>query len=234
VFYAIYSRSLFERLSSAEERPLMLVTQYRMHREIRSFPSKLMYEGQLRDGRQSARAGDISLACSFRDKQLNVPLRPYVVIDTQLLRSQEFRGSSGSYSNEIESCLVAALCLALVGHRSTAAMGIGVITPYSDQKRSIIGLLGASPLTHAVEVDTVDGFQGREKDVVLLCCVRANKSGEAGFFGDVRRLNVALTRAKHHMFVIGDLGTLSSAVPAFKSLSGDARRRGCVVQLELR
>jgi superfamily I DNA and/or RNA helicase len=231
--HAVYSLSLFERLIAREQRPLMLVTQYRMHPEICAFPSTFMYGGRLRDGgRPTPADAKVSSLTVLWGNEMKVPLRPYLFINTGLLCTQEIRGSSGSYSNEKECSLSVALCQALLcDGQATAAMSIGIITPYSDQKRSIIRLLERSRLADSVEVDTVDGFQGREKDVILLCCVRANSRGDVGFFGDSRRLNVALTRAKQHLFVVGDLGTLSSASPAFKALSADATQRGCVLEL---
>ena len=77
---------------------------------------------------------------------------------------------------------------------------IGVITPYAGQARLIRSLCE----TTGVEVDTVDGFQGREKEVIIISCVRSNRHGEIGFLADTRRMNVALTRAKRKLIVIGD------------------------------
>ncbi len=89
---------------------------------------------------------------------------------------------------------------------------IGVITPYDDQRDLISSLL-----PEEVEVKTVDGYQGREKEVIVLSFVRSNRKGELGFLKDLRRLNVSLTRAKRKLILIGDSSTLS-AHPTYKRL----------------
>ena len=83
---------------------------------------------------------------------------------------------------------------------------IGVITPYAGQARLIRSLCE----TAGVEIDTVDGFQGREKEVIIISCVRSNRQGEIGILADTRRMNVALTRAKRKLIVIGDSATLGN------------------------
>ena len=82
---------------------------------------------------------------------------------------------------------------------------IAVITPYSAQARLLRDLI---PDT-GVEIDTVDGFQGREKEVVIISLVRSNDKGELGFLNDTRRMNVALTRARRKLIVFGDSATLA-------------------------
>ncbi|MGL5095063.1 MAG: ATP-binding protein, partial [Planctomycetia bacterium] len=83
---------------------------------------------------------------------------------------------------------------------------VAVITPYAGQVRFLRELLVDAK---GVEIDTVDGFQGREKEVVVLSLVRSNAAGTIGFLSEVRRTNVAWTRAKRKLIVIGDTATLS-------------------------
>jgi superfamily I DNA and/or RNA helicase len=83
---------------------------------------------------------------------------------------------------------------------------IAVITPYAAQARLLREMITAEGL----EIDTVDGFQGREKEVIVISLVRSNPAGEVGFLSDVRRMNVALTRARRKLIVIGDSATLAS------------------------
>ena len=90
---------------------------------------------------------------------------------------------------------------------------IAIIAPYAAQVR----LLRRNTSYKAIEIDTVDGFQGREKECVLISTVRSNPEGEIGFLGDARRMNVAITRARRKLIVIGDSATLGVS-PFFKSL----------------
>ena len=83
---------------------------------------------------------------------------------------------------------------------------IAVIAPYAAQVRLLREQLDVA----ALEIDSVDGFQGREKEAVVISLVRSNAKGEIGFLADVRRMNVALTRARRKLLVIGDSATLSS------------------------
>jgi superfamily I DNA and/or RNA helicase len=88
------------------------------------------------------------------------------------------------------------------------AKDIAVIAPYAAQVRMIRQLANDGLGESDLEVDTVDGFQGREKEAVVISLVRSNKDGEIGFLSDERRMNVALTRAKRKLIVIGDSATL--------------------------
>jgi superfamily I DNA and/or RNA helicase len=82
---------------------------------------------------------------------------------------------------------------------------IAVITPYAAQVRLLREQLPIAGL----EIDTVDGFQGREKEAVVISLVRSNTTGEIGFLGDIRRMNVALTRARRKLIIIGDSATIA-------------------------
>ncbi|HEY7157164.1 MAG TPA: C-terminal helicase domain-containing protein, partial [Gemmataceae bacterium] len=94
-----------------------------------------------------------------------------------------------------------------------SASDVAVIAPYAAQVRRLRELLPVAGL----EIDSVDGFQGREKEVVVLSLVRSNREDEIGFLADVRRLNVALTRARRKLLVIGDSATLS-ILPFYRRL----------------
>lgn len=93
---------------------------------------------------------------------------------------------------------------------------IGIISPYKSQVRTlkdkIFALLrqwiGVQAPQDYIEINTVDAFQGREKDVIIFSCVRSNKERALGFVSDFRRMNVAITRAKHCLFVVGNSATL--------------------------
>lgn len=85
---------------------------------------------------------------------------------------------------------------------------MGVLTPYAAQARALSRALRGDPATAAAETATVDGFQGREKEVILFSAVRSNAGGRVGFLADARRANVALTRARRGVVVVGDAHTL--------------------------
>jgi len=87
-----------------------------------------------------------------------------------------------------------------------APQHIGIITPYAAQVRLLREML-PDP---ALEIDTVDGFQGREKEVIVISFVRSNDTGEIGFLADLRRTNVAMTRARRKLLMIGDSATLAA------------------------
>mmetsp|Transcript_34747 Transcript_34747/g.115144 ORF Transcript_34747/g.115144 Transcript_34747/m.115144 type:complete len:177 (-) Transcript_34747:72-602(-) len=101
---------------------------------------------------------------------------------------------------------------------------IGVITPYNAQAL----LLQRSLCEEEVEVKSVDGFQGREKELIVFSAVRSNAKRQLGFVADHRRLNVALTRARRGLVIVGDEATLA-ADPTWRELLSFYRRRRCVV-----
>ena len=120
----------------------------------------------------------------------------------------EERGRHGeSKLNRLEARCIAKVAQALLA--DVAASDLGVITPYRAQAAEIRRRLRADGISPEVEVNTVDGFQGREKDAILFSAVRSNAKGRVGFLGDARRLNVGLTRARRALFVVGNQRTLS-------------------------
>jgi len=92
--------------------------------------------------------------------------------------------------------------------RGLPATDVGVITPYDAQVRVLRDLL-RDACAAGLEVSSVDGFQGREKEAIIVDLVRGNERGELGFLRDTRRMNVALTRAKRFLLVVGDSATLA-------------------------
>jgi ATP-dependent RNA/DNA helicase IGHMBP2 len=188
--------SLFERLveSFGDAAKVTLAEQHRMNARIMAFPSEALYGGALRAHPAVAdRAVDDA---------------PLEVVDTAG-RGFEDGTPEGSDSkhNEGEAELAAAEV------RRVLALGvpageIAVISPYDAQVQRLRSLL-APEVEAGLEVDTVDGFQGREKEAVVVSLVRANDAGEVGFLADVRRMNVALTRARSKLVVVGDGATVS-------------------------
>jgi len=178
-----------------------LEIQYRMHAQIMRFSSDEFYEGSLQADESVAEHVAGGLEGATEDVRLGQPL--YFVDTAGAGYNEETEEQGESLLNRREAALVqrAAGCLRRLG---IAPSNIGIITPYAAQVRHLRKLIDWEKL----EVDTVDGFQGREKEVVLISLVRSNDRSEVGFLKDVRRMNVALTRARRLLMVIGDSGTI--------------------------
>ncbi len=203
-----FELSLLERLHGiyGEQITRMLDVQYRMHRQIMDFSSGQFYEGKL-IAHDSVGAHLLSQIDSVAATELTQC--PITFIDTAGAGWDEQLEPEGeSRFNPHEAALtvkkVKQLC-----ESGLPSADIAVIAPYAAQVRLLKELfLQADFETAGLEVDTVDGFQGREKEAVVITTVRSNSTGEIGFLGDRRRMNVALTRARRKLIVIGDSATL--------------------------
>jgi len=225
-----YDRSLFQRLEEAGEKVYMLNEQYRMHPKISHFPRHIFYKGALKDGikvKKSDYGSPLLQAITSR-----VPaFQPFTVLD---LDSQEERGGT-SLSNSTEAHLAVHLYVSLrqITNGLSASSRVAVITPYSQQAgllRRYFGDLLGTDYTKFVEVNTVDAFQGRESNVVIFSAVRAAGSRGIGFLNDVRRMNVALTRAKYFLFVIARCESITIN-PYWNDLVEHARDTNSVVRV---
>ena len=186
------SLSLFERLARAQPGAMStLLEQHRMNEQIMRYPSDALYGGKLRAHPAVARHA--------------IDGSPVELIDTAGRGfEEETPQESDSKLNEGEAELVAAevrKLLALLPPRD-----IAVISPYDAQVQKLRQLLHE---VEELEIDTVDGFQGREKEAVVVSLVRSNPAGELGFVADIRRINVALTRARKKLIVVGDSATIA-------------------------
>ena len=182
----------------------MLVTQHRMHRDIMAFPSDSKYGGLLSAAPEVAghTLEDLGVAPD--------PLRPGVLhfIDSAGTGwSEERGGDDPSTANPAMAARTAAEVRRLLS-RGLPAGEVAVITPYLAQVRHLRDALRGE-VDAGLEIDTVDGFQGREKEAVVVDLVRSNDDGEIGFLADTRRMNVALTRARRFLLVVGDSATLA-------------------------
>ncbi|MGM0574273.1 MAG: AAA domain-containing protein [Myxococcota bacterium] len=199
-------RTVFERLAVSGDDDLlrMLVVQHRMHETLMSFPSAASYEGRLvaSDAVRAHRLVDLPGVAPD-------PLRPgpLVFVDTAGKGWEERRGEEDpSTWNPRQAERTAAEIRRLLG-RGVPPGDVAVITPYHAQARRLRHLL-SDAVRAGLEVGTVDGFQGREKEAVVVDLVRSNDAGDLGFLRDVRRMNVALTRARRFLLVLGDSATL--------------------------
>ncbi|MFB6266255.1 MAG: IGHMBP2 family helicase [Halodesulfurarchaeum sp.] len=221
--------TLFERLAERHPRIRdMLRVQYRMHETIMGFSSERFYDGEL-EAAPSVTAHTLSdLAIdptTLSPPDILDPGAPLVFVDTADLDAPE-RQRSGSTSRENpgEATIVKTLAESLL-EAGVDPRDIAVISPYDDQ----VDRLSSELDREGLEVDTVDGFQGREKEVVLVSLVRSNKRGEIGFLAEERRFNVAVTRAKRKVVVVGDGETVTRA-PVFEEFVEYAADSGRLVR----
>ncbi|XP_070273142.1 5'-3' DNA helicase ZGRF1 [Myotis yumanensis] len=187
-------QTLFDRLCLMGHKPVLLRTQYRCHPAIAAVANDLFYGGGLRNGVSEAERGPLlawlPTLCFY-----NVP-------------GQEQMEGGNSFHNEAEAAFTLTLIRSLVAGGIPGTM-IGVITLYKSQLGKLCHLLGAMDLDRpqlaAVQVSTVDAFQGAEKEVVVLSCVRTR---QVGFIDSEQRVNVALTRGRRHLLIVGHLACL--------------------------
>ena len=196
-------QSLMQRLFQREGESIFrrLTVQYRMHQQIMEFSSQRFYDGSL--------IADASVKshrlCDLPGiTELPITTAPIEFIDTAGAGYDEQLEPDGqSKLNPQEANLVVRLVRELMD-AGVQEDQIAIIAPYAAQVRLLRGRLDTADL----EIDTVDGFQGREKEVVIITMVRSNEQQEIGFLADERRTNVALTRARRKLIVIGDSATL--------------------------
>lgn len=224
----MYSRSLFERFQQAGCPTMLLSVQYRMHPQIRDFPSRYFYQGRLSDSESVIKLPDEAY---YKDPLL----RPYIFYDIRHGR-ESHRGGSVSYQNIHE----AQFCLRLYEHiqKTVKSLGlpkisVGIITPYKLQlkclQREFEEVLNSEE-GKDIYINTVDAFQGQERDVIIMSCVRASTHG-VGFVADIRRMNVALTRARRALWVMGNANALIQSED-WAALIADARSRNCYMDMD--
>ena len=177
--------------------------QYRMHESIMQFPSAEFYEGVL-IAHESVRQHRLCDLTGVTANELtNAPIR---FIDTAGADFTEQVESAGASRFNPKEAALACRKIQELLRAGVPANAIAVIAPYAAQVR----LLREKLSVPGLEIDSVDGFQGREKEAVIISLVRSNPEGEVGFLADVRRMNVAMTRARRLLLMIGDSATLSS------------------------
>ncbi len=201
--------TIFERLARrlGDQACTLLMVQYRMHADLMAFPSASMYDGHL----QAAPSVAAHRLADLPGVDGPDPLRPgpLVFIDTAGKGWEEERDEQSddpSTSNRRQGQRLVAEVRRCI-ERGVAPDDIAVITPYYAQRRLLANALAAEVM-EGLEVGTVDSFQGREKEAVFVDLVRSNPGGELGFLKDVRRMNVAITRARRFLMVLGDSATL--------------------------
>ncbi|XP_048201340.1 probable helicase senataxin [Perognathus longimembris pacificus] len=198
---------------------VQLTIQYRMHPDICLFPSNYIYNKSLKTNRLTE-----ANRCSS-----DWPFQPYLVFD---VADGSERRDNDSYVNIQEIKLVMEIMKLIKDkRRDTTFRNIGIITHYKAQKTMIQKDLDKEfDRKGSAEVDTVDAFQGRQKDCIIVTCVRASATqGSIGFLASLQRLNVTITRAKYSLFILGHLRTLMEN-EHWNHLIQDAQKRGAIVK----
>lgn len=204
-----FNISLMERLMQRDGESLsrQLRTQYRMHEQIMGFSSQEFYDNALVADPLVAghRLTDLPNVVSSELTDTSVQF-----IDTAGAGyDEEQDADSESRANPQEATLALRKARELID-ASLPADNVAVISPYSAQVRLLREEAEMDPALRELEINSIDGFQGREQEAVIISMVRSNADGEIGFLADTRRMNVAMTRARRKLIVIGDSATIGA------------------------
>lgn len=214
--------TLMERI--VENKPevvQLLKVQYRMNEEIMRFSSDWFYNGEVEAAPEVKFRGilDYDTPMTWVDSEES---------DTQEEKqyNEEFLGSTYGRINKVEAEQTLEVLQSYLSRISKERIlderiDIGIISPYRAQVQYLRKLIRKQeffkPFRHLISVNTVDGFQGQERDVIIISLVRSNEKGEIGFLGDLRRMNVAITRARMKLIIMGDVNTMAKH-PFYKRL----------------
>jgi hypothetical protein len=225
----LVNRSLFEQCWDGglpADAQCLLTIQHRMHPDIAAYVSAASYESQLQN------APEVEAYDYITRKPFPVALH---FVDTEGMRGgRERRGPGGALRNEAE-VRVAAQVVRLLDERAPREMTMAVIAMYAEQVERLRQALGRRRFKRTVKIDTVDSFEGREEDIVVISLVRSNERGRIGFLRVPNRLNVAISRAKRLVACIGDSATLRSGDESMYGMLVEASRStgGWMSALEL-
>jgi AAA domain len=197
---------LFSRMVACGVPPYMLDTQYRMHPGIAMFPSDLFYGGLLRNGVSAPERRPLA-GFPWPREEFPVAFIP--------VKGVEMDDGVSKYNEDEANAACEAVSMLLQGGQCSVS-DIAVVTPYAAQARLIRRMTRRMTNSQGppyIEVSSVDGFQGREKEAVVFSAVRSNDYGAIGFTSDWRRINVSFTRARRALIVIGNDQTLRRGDP---------------------
>ena len=212
-------KTLFEELIKIYPfKSQLLDVQYRMNSLLMKFPNAEFYNNNLKS---DSSVDDITINDILTTTEKEDPM---LFVDTSSVDEDGERHLKDSKSiiNEIEAEIAIKLANDYLKIGLTED-DIGIISPYADQVKII---QEKTP----VEVKTVDGFQGREKEIIIISTVRSNENGNIGFLRDLRRLNVAITRAKRKLIIIGNINTLKTN-PTYARLIEFARENNVLIEV---
>ena len=208
--------TLMERIVQRKPQVVTLLqTQYRMNERIMRFSSNWFYQGMVQPAPQVGHR-------SILDYD-----HPMMWIDSAVAEGQEeFVGETFGRINKVEAELTLDALQNYIDKIGKQRMlderiDTGIISPYRAQVQYLRKLIrrreGFKPFRHLISVNTVDGFQGQERDIIIISLVRSNDDGQIGFLADLRRMNVAITRARMKLIILGDSRTLTRH-PFYKKL----------------
>ena len=201
-------RTLLQRIQKKmPETVSMLTIQYRMHEDIMRFPSRWFYQNKLEAAPEVGHRNILEFDS------------PMTWVDTAALGLTETQVAENfGRLNKPEAELLVTQLREYIERIGIArileeTIDFGLISPYRVQVQYIRHLIKQNrffnPIRHLITIHTVDGFQGQERDVIFISLVRANENGDIGFLNDLRRMNVAMTRARMKLIIIGDTPTLT-------------------------
>lgn len=228
---AYFGRSLFERLSKLGQKKHLLKIQYRMHPSISSFPNTKFYEKRIIDAPE---VKETSYERRFLEGEM---YGSYSFI--HVARGKEDFDKGHSPRNLVEAAVISQIIANLFKEYSVSKqkVSVGVVSPYKGQVGLIQETLGKKYSNYSengfsVSVRSVDGFQGGEEDIIIISTVRSNGTGSVGFLANHQRTNVALTRARYCLWIIGNGTTLANSRSVWNDLVRDAQTRGCFYNAE--
>ena len=197
------SNTLLEKcIALHPESVVMLEEQYRMHTDIMTYSGTVFYNNLLK------------AHASVAQHQLHDDLAAITFIDTAGCSFDEKQDGTRISNPEEASLLIRHLESLLTDYQFETLPTIGVISPYKEQVNTLkeLSLHSEKVVQHTsqIAINTIDSFQGQEKDVIYISMVRSNDKNEIGFLADIRRMNVAMTRAKKRLVIIGDSSTLGN------------------------
>ncbi|XP_055843156.1 uncharacterized protein LOC129909981 [Episyrphus balteatus] len=193
---------------SQNETIFSLQEQYRMHPEISKWPNMYFYKNQLRNNPKT--------------NEFKSSIKPFSILNLEYRQNDAYYGQvSGQISNKLEAEFVAKLVATLDNYIPNKFYSYGVITPYAHHRETLENMIRISGLKNII-VNTIDSYQGIEKDVIIISNARTHG---VGFLGNYQRLNVALTRPKKCLILCGNFKNLES-VPSWASLLANAKDRG--------
>lgn len=220
--------TMLDRLTTYENVSALLTRQYRMHRHIMEFSNAYFYNKELE---ADATVKDTLLSLNEELEMLSIPVE---LVDTAGCSFDELQNPETlSMSNKGEADLLFKhLELLLQQYQAsgeTQSIDIGIISPYKEQiellKEKLQEFDHANYPVRELAVKTIDGFQGEERDVIYISLVRSNSNSEIGFLSDIRRMNVALTRARKKLVVIMDTATIGNH-PFYKAFIEYCEKNG--------